>query len=140
MIYLISCVKCGKNYLGSTITSFRKRFNNHKSSINRYGRGQRGQRGQRGMAGEHLYAHFFEMGHRGIEDMLVTIIDQTNTNEPTQREGFWTYRLNSFVPHGLNQRDVLQLTLTYNEFVKRIYRSLNFVCLDVLIKGQVPET
>ena len=52
------------------------------------------------MAGEHLYAHFFEMEHRGIEDMLVTIIDKTNINEPTQREGFWAYKLYSFIPHG----------------------------------------
>ena len=59
------------------------------------------------MAGEHLYAHYFEMGHRGIEEMLVTIIDKTNINEPTQREGFWAYKLNSFMPHGLNQRDFL---------------------------------
>ena len=65
VIYLISCVKFRKNYVGSTITSFKKRFNNHKSSINRYGRGQ-----------------------RKIEYMLVTIIDKTNINEPTQREGF----------------------------------------------------
>ena len=39
VIYLIYCRKCGKKYVGSTITSFRKRFNNHKSSMNRYGRG-----------------------------------------------------------------------------------------------------
>ena len=47
-------------------------------------------------------------GQRGIEDILVTsIIDKTNVNEPTQREGFWAYKLNSFVPHGLNQREFL---------------------------------
>ena len=38
VIYLISCAKCGKKYIGSTITSFRKRFNNHNSSMNRYER------------------------------------------------------------------------------------------------------
>ena len=59
------------------------------------------------MASEHFYPHFFEEGHRGIEDILVTIIDKTNVNEPTQREEFWAYKLNSFVPHGLNQRDFL---------------------------------
>ena len=49
------------------------------------------------MASEHFYPHFFEEGHRGIEDILVTIIDKTNVNEPTQREGFWAYKLNLFV-------------------------------------------
>ena len=38
VIYLISCAKCGKKFVGSTITSFRKRVNNHKSSMNRYER------------------------------------------------------------------------------------------------------
>ena len=55
-----------------------------------------------------IYMHIvFEMGLRGIENMLVTIIDKTNINEATQREGFWAYKLNSFIPHGLNQRDFL---------------------------------
>ena len=40
VVYLITCKKCGKD-VGSTITGFNKRFSNHKSSINRYGKGQR---------------------------------------------------------------------------------------------------
>ena len=47
------CKECAKIFLGRTITSFRKRFNNHKSSLNRFGKGVRG------IAGEHLYALFF---------------------------------------------------------------------------------
>jgi hypothetical protein len=38
--------------------------------MNRYGRGERG------MAGEHLYAHFFDQGHNGMQDVKVKIIDQ----------------------------------------------------------------
>ena len=101
MVCLISCTKCRKKYVGSTITSFRKRFNNHKSSLVRYGKGQRG------ISGEHLYAHFYEEGREGIENMAVKIIDKTSINEPTTRERFWTYKLNSFVPNGLNFRDFL---------------------------------
>ena len=82
MIYLISCRKCKRNYVGSTITSFRKRFNNHKSNISRYGKGQKGTPGQS------LYAHFYEEGHRGLLDMSVNIIDKTNVNESTNRDGF----------------------------------------------------
>ena len=33
-------------------------------------------KGQRGIAGEHLYSHFLEAGHKGIEDMRVNIIDK----------------------------------------------------------------
>ena len=37
VIYLIICRKCQKIYVGSTVTSSRKCFNNHRSSLNRYG-------------------------------------------------------------------------------------------------------
>ena len=46
-----------------------------------------------------LDAHFYEEGHRGILDISVKIIDKTNANEPTNREGFWAYKLKSFVPN-----------------------------------------
>ena len=37
-IYLVSCTCCGVHYIGSTITKFRVRFNNHKSKIRRHSR------------------------------------------------------------------------------------------------------
>ena len=67
VIYLILCRTCGKIYVGSTITSFRKRLNNHKSSMNRYSKGQRE------IASERLYCHFLEACHEGIEVMRVKI-------------------------------------------------------------------
>ena len=67
-------------------------------------------KGKRGIAGEQLYSHFLEAGHKGIEDMRVRIIDKTNVNDPTNREGFWAYKLNSFIPQGLNLRDFLQIS------------------------------
>ena len=39
VVYLLSFKKCNKCYIGSTVTSFRKTFKNHKSSLNRYGKG-----------------------------------------------------------------------------------------------------
>ena len=60
-----------------------------------------------GISGEHLYAHFYEEGHEGIENTIVKMIDKTNINEPTAREGFGAYKLNSFVPNGLNVKDFL---------------------------------
>ena len=62
VVYLITYKRCAKHYVGSTITEFRKRFNNHKSSMNRCGKEQRD------ICGEHLHEHFFEEGHLGLED------------------------------------------------------------------------
>ena len=83
VIYLLKCGRCHKHYVGSTINSFRKRFNNHKSSLLRYGKGKKG------MPGEHLYSHFFAEGHVGLNDVTEQIIDRTDVTEPTEREAFW---------------------------------------------------
>ena len=52
-----------------------------------------------------IYSHFFSNGPEGVNDMTVLIIDKTDVKEPTRREAFWAYKLNSFVPRGLNLRD-----------------------------------
>ena len=64
MVYLITCRICYKQYVGSTTTPFRMRFNNYKSILIRF------EKGQRGICGEHLYAHFFEEGHSGSKDLI----------------------------------------------------------------------
>ena len=68
--------------MGSTVTPFRLRFNNHKNSLDRFGRGQRE------ICGQHLYAHFFEEGHSGLRDFLAQVIDVTNLNNPSERGEF----------------------------------------------------
>ena len=65
VVYLITCKRCGKHYVRSTVTPFRLRFNNHKSSLRRY------DRGQRGICGEHLNAHFCDDEHIGLGDVSV---------------------------------------------------------------------
>ena len=99
VVYLITCKKCEKQYVGNTVTPFRKRFNNHKSSVNRYGKGQRE------ICGKHLYSHFYTDGHSGIKDFLVKIIDVTNVNNPTERESYWIEKLCTYIPMGLNVRE-----------------------------------
>ena len=41
VIYVLRCISCSKIYVGSTITSYRKRFNNHKSLLRKYEKGGR---------------------------------------------------------------------------------------------------
>ena len=86
--------------MGSTTTPFRLRFNNHKSCLRRY------ERGQRGICGEHLYVHFFGDEYIGLEDVSVKIIDVTDGRDPTAREGFWIQKLKCYTPLGLNVMEV----------------------------------
>ena len=98
VVYLITCRTCHLQYVGNTVTAFRLRFNNHKSSLLRFGKGQRG------ICGQGLYSHFFEQGHKGLEDLRVQIIDVTDINKPNERESFWIEKLRTYCPRGLNVR------------------------------------
>ena len=53
IIYLVTCKVCQKQYVGSTITTSRKRFNQYKSNIKLYSKGRPG------MKQEKLISHFF---------------------------------------------------------------------------------
>ena len=50
------------------------------------------------MPGDHLYAHFYDKGHKGFKNERVKIIDETFKDKPTVRESFWAFKLNYFVP------------------------------------------
>ena len=92
-------MKCDKQYVGRTVTAFRKRFNNHKSSLSRYGKGQKE------ICGKHLYSHFYTEGHSGIKDFSVQVIDVIYVNNPTERERFWIEKLKTYILMGLNVRE-----------------------------------
>jgi hypothetical protein len=74
VVYLVTYKACKIQYVGCTITSFRLRFNEHKSSINRYGQGKIN------TSGQHLYEHFFGDGHSCLSDFMVQIIDIADVN------------------------------------------------------------
>ena len=99
VVYLITFKYCNLQYVGNTVTPFRLRFNNHNSSLLRYGMGQRD------ICGQGLYAHFFEQGHGRLRDLQVQIIDVTDINKPNQRESFWIEKLMTYCPKGLNVRE-----------------------------------
>ena len=55
------------------------------------------ERGKRGISGEHLYSHFFAEDHVGLTDVT----------KPTEMEALWAFKLDSFVPQGLNHKDFM---------------------------------
>ena len=69
VIYLITCKKCKKQYVGSFITRFRTRFNNYRSCHRKFCRGH-------SVIQVSFHAHFMLDGHCGIDDWEITLIDK----------------------------------------------------------------
>ena len=97
VIYLLTCKRCRKQYVGSTVTKFLLQFNQYKSNINLYGEGKRG------FKQEKLIEHFFCPNHSGThKDISIQIIDHCDPNDQERREDFWIYHLDTMFPKGLN--------------------------------------
>ena len=102
VVYLLTCKICKLQYVGSTTTKFRTRFNNHKSRMRRHRNLDQAQRDQDDL----LYRHFWSDGHNGLHDMKIQLIDRVNKIEDLRdKEGQWAYRLNTLSPYGLNTDD-----------------------------------
>ena len=69
VMYLLGCKVCGKQYVGSTFTSLRARFNNYKSSSRKFSSGVAVMQAE-------LFRHFTEANHNGFsKDVSFQIID-----------------------------------------------------------------
>ena len=96
LVYLITCNKCLKQYVGQTVDMFRSRWNNYKHNSRKFDRGE--DRTQR-----YLYEHFQLPCHPGfLQDTYVTLIDKTDPRAPTKREDYWIHTLKTKEPMGLN--------------------------------------
>ena len=102
VVYLITCKKCGIQYVGSTTTAFRTRFNNHKSRVNAHVNLSSGNKEKDDV----LYRHFHSQGHFGLEHMSIQLIDWVKgERELRDKEGQWIYKLRTLILHGLNDND-----------------------------------
>ena len=94
---LISCKKCGVQYVGETSQTLRCRFNNHRNRLKQ-------------LCGLYLYHHFSSDGHT-LDDISIMPIEEV-VSEPDdgitlgckrlQREEFWYRELCTIYPYGLN--------------------------------------
>ena len=99
LVYLLTCNKCFKQYVGQTVDEFRRRWNNYKSNDRKF------QRLEPCMQ-EHLFSHFSMAGHNGfLNDVSITFIDKTDPTDPLRREDYWRQTLKTMVPYGLNIED-----------------------------------
>ena len=97
VIYLISCRKCGVQYVGKTCQTLRSRFNNHRARLKQ-------------MCDIFLYNHF-NSDNQSIEDINIMPIEEVTVEPEDQmtladnlsaREEFWYRELCSVYPYGLN--------------------------------------
>ena len=94
IIYLITCTKCKKQYVGLTTKQLNTRINHHRSNIFR---------------DKTIYISIhFNFPDHSVNNLSVQIIDRAhpNTPNPLQRlqelEKFWIYTLKTLQPQGLN--------------------------------------
>ena len=116
VVYLMECRKCSIQYVGSSGSNkkdsdnrMRCRYNDYKSKHREFLRRRDNGTLGKGTAVPQtaLHAHFAQPDHNGIQDMSFKIIDcARNLTEIKKRESFWQYKLKTFLPNGLNDRNV----------------------------------
>ena len=101
IIYLFSCKTCGLQYVGSTVERFRFRWNNYKNCQREAAQG--GTPPQ-----SFFHQHFLSEGHHGlVNDCEITLINKTDSSDPTKWEFFWIRLLKTYFPLGLSTEEDL---------------------------------
>ena len=87
-----------KFYVGSCITRFCTHFNNYRCCYRKLCRGHF-------VIQVSFHAHFKLDDHCGIDNWKIILIGKRcNKQEARKKKLFWQYKLDTFVPHGLNER------------------------------------
>ena len=91
VIYLVTCSKCGGQYVGKSQSKFKLRHSNHKQEI----------KVRKGGLGRHFHVN----SSKGCtyKDLSVTIIEKVeegNKQKLKERELFWQYQLRGFEENG----------------------------------------
>ncbi len=92
LVYLISCAKCGMQYVGETEQALHLRMNGHRSDI------------RTKKVDKPVAAHFCQEDH-SLEDLEVKGIEQIRNNGTQwgrERESYWIFTLRTLAPEGMN--------------------------------------
>ena len=90
IVYLLTCGRCGKQYVGQTANNMRQRLARHKASFK--------------VAPMSLYAHFTRYHHCDALDVSITLLCQESDSELRLRKEEWIERMGTIIPRGLNNR------------------------------------
>lgn len=96
LVYVITCKRCGYQYVGETKRTLRTRMNEHLLNI------------KKNISTSFLVEHFNQPSHEKDKDISVTIIEKMDENASDKdrltREQFWILALVSAFPFGLNDK------------------------------------
>lgn len=95
-VYAIKCTKCQKLYIGETNDSLKDRLTQHRKMI-------RTNTTTNSPLVEHFHQH-------GVKNLILQPLEHDPTwtrQERRSREFYWMKRLNTYHPHGLNERKSL---------------------------------
>lgn len=96
LVYVISCSKCGKQYIGETKQALNLRVNLHRSDYNK-------RRFERSPVAEHFHGE-----NHSFDDAILHCIDHDpswSDSKRKQRETYWIRRFNAVQPLGINRND-----------------------------------
>ena len=91
IVYLITCTRCHKQYVGKTNNTLRERISQHRSSIK--------------VKQVRYISKHFNLEHHSLDNLKVQVIDTINSNNLSdlhQLEVYWIDKLNTLQPKGLN--------------------------------------
>lgn len=89
VVYLLTCRRCGKQYVGQTAKSIRERLARHRASFR--------------VAPMSLYSHFIRYHHCDTLDVSIVLLCQESDSElRLRKEQQWIKQLGTVIPAGLN--------------------------------------
>ena len=105
VVYLIECRICGKQYNSNTVTKFRARVNNYKSTHHYFRKEQILSNQARNE--KRFQEHYLQNDHNEIFEWEMTITDHAEmVKSLRQKELYWYHKLKTYAPFSLNDCDV----------------------------------
>ena len=105
-VHLTECRVCGEQYTDSTKTKFRPRANNFKSTHRKFI--SKKEVPKQALKQKRFPDHYCKESHTGI-DWVITLIDRADSlKELRKKELYWMYKLKTYAPYGLNEREVYE--------------------------------
>ena len=99
LIYLLTCKKCRRQYVGKTVDEFQLRWNNYKINDRNILKGQTCMQ-------QHLFEHFGSGSHCSfLEDVTIIFINKTDPKDPKRLEHYCRHTRKTMAPLGLNVED-----------------------------------